>query len=56
MMTWDEYCGLCGTMRVARMLGLNNSKCAVIAHYRMASLLGAVLADLQRKYPEKVKK
>ena len=52
-MTWKEFQALPGTMEVARLLGENDSKCAVIGYYRGQTMLDAVRADLQRKYPEK---
>lgn len=50
--TWTEFEELPGTRAVAEQLELSNSKCDVVAHYRMSRLYEAVLYDLQRKYPE----
>jgi hypothetical protein len=51
--TWEEFTELPGTTQVANLLGLNNSQCAVIAHYRMTSLFEQVMIDLRRRHPEK---
>lgn len=52
-MTWEQYSLLVGTSKVARLCGEDNSKCAVIAHYRMTMLFDAVMLDLKRKNPER---
>jgi hypothetical protein len=52
-MSWEMFQGLPGTMLVADLLEVADSKCAVIAHFRMSRLFDAVMADLQAKYPEK---
>lgn len=54
-MEWEHFQSLPGTREVAEQLEIDNSKCSVIAQYRMVLLNDAVLADLRRKYPEKTK-
>lgn len=51
-MSWEAFQQLPGTMEVAELLEEPDSKCAVIAHYRMARLYDAVIAELHEKYPE----
>jgi hypothetical protein len=48
-LTWQEFQDLPGTMTVARVLEIDNSKCEVIAHYRIAQRYQAAIADIQHK-------
>jgi len=52
-LTWAEFKELPGTSEVATQLGEPNSKCAVVAHYRMSKLFDAVMIDLRKRFPEK---
>lgn len=52
-LSWQEFEDLPGTTEVAEQFGVSNSKCSVIAHYRMHNLYEAVMADLQVKFPPK---
>lgn len=51
-LTWQEFQRLPGTITVARMLEIDNSKCEVIAHYRISQRYQAVMADIQAKIAE----
>lgn len=50
---WEEYQELPGTREVAEQWGENDSKCDVLAHYRMTNLFDAVMGDLNKRFPEK---
>ncbi len=55
-LSWQEFDDLPGTTEVADLLDIPNSKCAVVAYYRMSRLYDAVMLDLREKYPPPVRR
>lgn len=52
-MSYSEYLELPGTRQVANLWGEPDSKCDVVAHFRMMNRFEAVSIDLHHRFPEK---